>query len=109
MTNQSDENQIAGVDYATFLGVILVVTGVALTLAMTLTGNVPWRAMGGLAVAGANVAILGHVLISKGMGYRAVFSAMKRNPGIWLFTMVMGTGGGSIMIGTVSALMKATS
>lgn len=60
MTNQTDENQIAGVDYATFTGVILVVTGMVGVIAMVQTGNVPALAMGGLAVAGATVSVLGH-------------------------------------------------
>ena len=109
MTNQTEETHIAGVDYATFMGVILAVTGVVMVIAMALTGNVPAVAMGGLAVAGATVTVLGHAMIAKGMGYRAVFSAIKRHWGIWLFAMSMGVGGGSIMIGTASALLKATS
>ncbi|MFK4134837.1 hypothetical protein ACI2KR_21510 [Pseudomonas luteola] len=108
MTNQQDENQIAGVDYATFTGAILFMTGVVGGIAMVLTSSVPAQAMGGIAVAGATVSVLGHALVAKGMGYRAVLSAIKRHTGIWLFTMAMGAGCGSIMIGTASALLKAT-
>jgi len=109
MTQKTEEIQISGVDYATFMGVILAVTGVVMVIAIALTGSVPDLSMGGLAVAGATVAIFGHAMIAKGMGYRAIFSAIKRYPGVWLFTIGMGIGGGLIMIGTASALLKVTS
>ena len=108
MTNQTDETLIAGVDFATFTGVMHAVIGVVGIIAMVMIGNLPWQAMGGFAFAGAVVAVIGHALIAKGMGYRAVFSAIKRHPGIWLFTMAIGAGCGSIMVGTASALLKAT-
>lgn len=109
MTQKTEEIQISGVDYATFMGVILAVTGVVMVIAIALTGSVPDLSMGGLAVAGATINVFGHAMIANGMGYRAVFLAIKRHPGVWLFTMGMVVGGGLIMIGTTLALLKVMS
>lgn len=109
MNNRADESQIAGVEYATFMGIILTVTGVIGIIALVLTGSVPAQAMGGLAGAGAVVTVIGNAMIAKGMGYRAVFSAIRGHPGLWLFATAMAAGGGAIMIGTAALLLKATS
>lgn len=101
LKNHTDENQIAGLDYATFLGVLLTVEG---TVGIISIGAVPEFAQGGFAVAFAFAAVFGNVLIAKCMGYRAVLSSITQNAGIWLFTLGMTAGGGSIMIGTAAVL-----
>jgi hypothetical protein len=108
MGNQIEDKQIAGVDYATFLGVILEVVGSFGILAIALSGVVPTLAMGALAGSGAAVFVLGHAMIAKGMGYRAVFSSIKQHAGLWLLTAAMAAAGGSFMIGTTAQLMQAT-
>lgn len=109
MSNQTGESQIAGVDYATFLGVILAFNGVIGTVALVLTGGLPTQAMGALVGVSAAVCVLGNALIVKGMGYRAVLSSIRRYPGLWLFTAASAAAGGSIMVGTAALLLKATS
>lgn len=109
MDQEAGEFQIAGIDCATLFGCIIAITGLVGTVAMVMIVNVPWMAMGGLAFSGATVVTIGHMLISRGMGYRKVISSMWCNPGIWLFIMGIAAGGGSIMLGTASALLKASS
>lgn len=104
MKDLNDGHLVMGVDYATFLGVILTLVGLCGVCALVAFLEIPPEAKMVVAGCGALVSVLGNVLIKQGAGYSGVLSAFKRYPGTWLFTLVLGACGGFIVFAIAGQL-----
>lgn len=104
MKDPNDGHLVMGVDYASFLGLIMTLVSLCGVCAMVAFLEVPSEAKWAAAGVGALMSVLGCVLIKKGSGYSGVVSAFKRYPGTWLFTLVLGAFGGFIVFATAAQL-----
>lgn len=109
MNETTEITEIAGLDCATFVGVIMAISGLAMSLALVKLVSLPFTAIVALACAGAVVATLGNFLIMSGMRYRAVFSSFVNEPRFWLITASLMAFKGIVIVEIIALLSNSTS